>query len=208
MRRFTRRAGLGPLLLLAGLQACTSPGSRTTPLFVPDQTDAQRFQALARAQEAQLSTCAERRACDRAHFIRALAALYENRAVAAQHFRDVVAAAPDGPLASSSLLWLSVLKDASSNAGRTDPLARATEQLVRDLLDRELTIQQLTKEVDGAAIQALQRGLKTRDKQVEELTKQLEALKRIDQEMKEKEKARQKKSGNKIKPSPEKAPQP
>lgn len=208
MRLFAKWARVGPLLLLTGLQACTSVSKPTAPFFVPDATDAVRYRALARAQELQLGTCAERGACDRVHFVRALAALYDNRAEAVQHFQDVVAVAPDGHLASSSRLWLRLLKDASLPAERTDLYARATDQLVRDLLDRELVIQQLTKELDGPAIQTLHRGLKARDKQVEELTKQLEALKRIDQEMKEKEKTRQKKPANKIKPLPEKESQP
>ena len=100
-------------------------------------------------------------------------------------------------------------------------LAQASDRLVRDLLDRELVIQQLRamKDADAQSLESLQRDLaererKTdavngrrdstrgsidtgivlslqrqltdRDKKIEELTGQLEALKRIDQEMRDK----------------------
>ena len=100
-------------------------------------------------------------------------------------------------------------------------LAQASDRLVRDLLDRELVIQQLRamKEVDAQSLESLQRDLAElerkmdavsgkrdttrgstdtgilssiqkqltdRDKKIEELTSQLEALKRIDQEMRDK----------------------
>lgn len=105
--------------------------------------------------------------------------------------------------------------------GEEGLFAQATERLVRDLLDRELLIQQLmvVKDLDAASVEALQRELSIRgkqleeltikregpkgeaegsvvqslqrqvnerDKKIEELTNQLEALKRIDQEMREK----------------------
>lgn len=186
------RTGLGLFLLIASLAACVPLRSPTAPLFVPDAADLLRYRELVRAQEAHLAACAERQVCDRLHFTRALVALYENRAEAAKHFQAVVTAAPDSRLASSSLAWLRALDDAPP-AGSTNPLAGTTESLVRDLLDRELAIQQLSQELDGPAIRTLQRGLKARDKQIEELTKQLDALKRIDQEMQEHEKRRPKK---------------
>jgi bacterioferritin (cytochrome b1) len=100
-------------------------------------------------------------------------------------------------------------------------LGQASNRLVRDLLDRELTIQQLRamKEADSQSMEILQRDLAEReqkmesvsgrkgptknqtdtalvlylqkqltdqDRKIEELTSQLEALKRIDQEMREK----------------------
>lgn len=192
---------LGPLMVAAaGLQACAPVAAPTAPLFVLEAREAPRYQALAREQEEQLPTCAERRQCDRVHFTRALVALYENRAVAAKHFQDTVAVAPDGRLAAASRLWLRLLNEAQADGGRGDPFARMTDQLVRDLLDREVMIQQLTRESESSAVKALQRGLKARDKQVEELTRQLEALKRIDQEMKEKERSRRKAPSGKGKP--------
>jgi predicted RNase H-like nuclease (RuvC/YqgF family) len=100
-------------------------------------------------------------------------------------------------------------------------MGQTSDRLVRDLLDREMMIQQLrtSKDVDaqaldqlqrelanertnkdasavkketpkgttdGANVQALQKQLSERDKKIDELSSQLEALKRIDQEMREK----------------------
>src|SRR5262249_37578663 len=100
-------------------------------------------------------------------------------------------------------------------------LAQASDRLVRDLLDRELVIQQLRamKDADAQSLESLQRDLAERDRKmdsangkkestrgstdtavvlslqkqvtdrdrkIEELTSQLEALKRIDQEMRDK----------------------
>jgi predicted RNase H-like nuclease (RuvC/YqgF family) len=96
-------------------------------------------------------------------------------------------------------------------------LGHAADRLVRDLLDREVLLQQIrsTKEGDFQTVEALQRELAERDRKIEllskgqgrteppsvqslqkqlaerdrkieELSTQLEALKRIDQEMREK----------------------
>jgi bacterioferritin (cytochrome b1) len=100
-------------------------------------------------------------------------------------------------------------------------MGQTSDRLVRDLLDREMMIQQLRtskdsdaqaldqlqrelaaerdrkegvagkKEAqkgnaDGTSVQTLQKQLSERDKKIDELSSQLEALKRIDQEMREK----------------------
>jgi predicted RNase H-like nuclease (RuvC/YqgF family) len=100
-------------------------------------------------------------------------------------------------------------------------MGQTSDRLVRDLLDREMMIQQLRtskdadaqavdqlqrelaaerdrkealtgkKEtaktpVEGTNVQALQKQLAERDKKIDELSSQLEALKRIDQEMRDK----------------------
>jgi len=202
MRRLSRLLRrLGPLAVAAGVQACAPVAPPTAPLFSLDQHDRPRYQALAKEQEEQLPGCAERRLCDRLHFTRGLLALYENRAVAAKHFQEVVSATPDSRLAPASRQWLRLLAEVQPDGSQADPYARMADQLVRDLLDREVTIQHLAKESDASAVKALQRGLKARDKQVEELTRQLEALKQIDQEMKEKERSRRKSPSGWGKPS-------
>src|SRR5205807_9970295 len=63
-----------------------------------------------------------------------------------------------------------------------------TVHLVRDLLDRERLTDQLLQEPEASPVQSLQRDLKARDKKLEDLTKQLEALKQIDQEMRARDK--------------------
>ncbi len=166
------------MVLVTSLEACSSMSghpSPSSPFFIPDPRDAKLYQTLAREQDVLLATCAESHSCDRAHFTRALVALYENQEIAAKHFQEVVDGAPKSRLAASSLLWLRLLQDSPSNVGLAGLFARPTERLVRDLL-----------ELETSSVLALQRELQTRDKKVEELTQQLEALKRIDQEMKEK----------------------
>lgn len=206
MRRGTWAGGA--LLALASFSACAPAVSPTSPFFMPDAADLSRYQNLVQAQETQLATCAERAICDRLRFTRALVALYENRETAVRQFQKVVAISPDGRLASSSRVWLQVLKDQPSGGAWSGPLARMTEHLVRDVLDQELLIQQLSKELDGPALRTLQQGLKARDKQIEELTRQLDALKRIDQEMKDKEKRRPKHTPGRTPPASGKDAQP
>ncbi len=50
---------------------------------------------------------------------------------------------------------------------------------IRDLLDGELLAEQLLQELETSPVQSLQRDLKARDRKLEDLTKQLEALKQI-----------------------------
>ncbi|HZC67638.1 MAG TPA: hypothetical protein VE201_03370 [Nitrospirales bacterium] len=174
----TTRVSGGLLLVLALIvHACallpSSPYS-SSPLFMPNGRQVAHYQALAREQDQLLGTCAETHTCDRAHFVRALLALYESQAVAAKHFQEVIDAAPKSHLASSSQFWLQLLQNPPVILAWHSLFAEATERLVRDLL-----------ELETSSAQVMQREVKARDKKVEELTTQLEALKRIDQEMKE-----------------------
>jgi len=166
------------LALLASVEACAPLRSHPTPsspLFSLDPRDAQRYQALAREQDAALAACAETHICDRAHFTRALVALYEDQTVAAKHFQEVIAVAPKSRLAASSQFWLQFLQNPPIFFTQHSAFAEATDRLVHDLLELEFS-----------STLVLQREVKARDKKVEELTQQLDALKRIDQEMKEK----------------------
>lgn len=176
---FSGRQASGLLLmLLASVGACAPLKNHSipaAPLFVPDPHEAQRYQALAREQDVLLATCAESHTCDRAHYTRALSALYEDQTVAARHFQDVIAVAPKSRLASSSQFWLQFLQNPPIFFAQRSAFAEATDRLVRDLLDLE-----------SSSALVLQREVKARDKKMEELAQQLDALKRIDQEMKEK----------------------
>ena len=170
--------------------------------------------------------------------MRALLGLYESRDSASKYFEKVIAVAPKSQLASSSKLWIELLERHAAPVEQSwfqsvmaapaisesqAILAQASNRLVRDLLDRELTVQQLRamKEADSQSLDNLQRELAEhdrkmdggggsakkdttrsstdtgtmlslqkqltdRDKKIEELTSQLEALKRIDQEMRDK----------------------
>ena len=224
------------LFFLAGCAAWSSAPQFSQPYFTVDTGEAKPLHALAKKQEALASKCAERNSCDHVYFTRALLGLYESRDSASKYFEKVIAVAPKSQLASSSKLWLQLLEyhaapveqswfqsvmAAPAISESQAILAQASDQLVRDLLDRELIIQQLRamKDADAQSLESLQRDfaerdrkldagngkkdiprvlsdtgivlslqkqLTDRDKKIEELTSQLEALKRIDQEMRDK----------------------
>jgi DNA repair exonuclease SbcCD ATPase subunit len=223
---------LSSLLFLTGCAAWSPAPQFSQPYFSVDMGEAKSLQALARKQEALAPKCAEHNSCDHVYFMRALLGLYESRDSASRYFEKVIAIAPKSPLASSSKLWIELLEhhaapieqswfqavmSAPAISESQAALAQVSDRLVRDLLDRELTLQQFRgmKEADSQALEALQRELAERERKVdsssgkrgsadpnavlslqkqltdrerkiEELTSQLEALKRIDQEMRDK----------------------
>jgi hypothetical protein len=200
-----------------------------------DTGEAKSLHALAKKQEALATKCAERNSCDHVYFTRALLGLYESRDSAKMYFEKVIAIAPKSQLASSSKLWIQLLEHHATPVEQSwfrsvmaapaisesqAILAHASDRLVRNLLDRELAIQQLRvmKDADAQSLESLQqylaererkidaltgkqdtaRGstktgsvlslrkqLMERERKIEELTSQLEALKRIDQEMRD-----------------------
>lgn len=191
---------------------------------------------LGKKQDVVAAKCHEHNSCDHAYFTRALIGLYESRDMASKNFEKVIAIAPKSQLATSSRLWLQQIQQESPPSDRSwftsvvsaptvsesqVTMGQTSDRLVRDLLDREMMIQQLrtSKDADAqtvdqlqrelaterdrkdgasgkkeapkanadvASVQALQKQLSERDKKIDELSSQLEALKRIDQEMREK----------------------
>jgi hypothetical protein len=188
------------LLLISGIVGCSGvqrpipppepipiPAAPVLPsFFTPNHQDLELYETLERQADQLLATCSPGHTCDRAHFIRGLVALYENRDTAAEHFQVAVAMAPTSARAESSLFWLHLLEETESGTTENGRFSHATIQLLRDLLDRELLAQHLLKELEATPVQALQRDLKARDKKLEDLSKQLEALKQVDREMREK----------------------
>ena len=233
-RGFT--SGVLSCLFLAGCAAWSSAPKFSQPYFMVDAGDVKSLHELAKKQDSLVPKCAEHNSCDHVYFTRALLGLYESRDSASKYFEKVLAVAPKGQLASSSKLWLQLLEyhaapveqswfqsvmAAPAISESQAILAQASDRLVRDLLDRELTIQQLRamKDADSQSLENLQRDLAERerkmdtvngkkdtargstdtgivlslqkqvtdrDRKIEELTSQLEALKRIDQEMRDK----------------------
>jgi bacterioferritin (cytochrome b1) len=222
--------------ILNGCAAWTSPPPLNQPYFALEPGEVKTFQALARKQESLAAKCGETNSCDHVYFTRALLGLYESREIAEKYFGKVLAVAPKSQLAASSKAWLQLLQERATPGEKSWPqavlvapaiaetntaLAQTADRLVRDLLDREMVIQQLRSLKDGdsqavealqkelaerdrkieallsrkdsgkspadqATVQHLQKQLAERDKKIEELSTQLEALKRIDQEMREK----------------------
>jgi hypothetical protein len=217
-------------ILLTGCAAWTTSAPLSQPYFTAEPLEVKTFQSLAKKQEGLAVKCSESNSCDQVYFTRGLLGLYESREIAAKYFGNVLAVAPKSQLASSSKAWIELLQQpttpgqkswlvslftAPALADANTSMASATDRLVRDLLDREESIQQLrsSKDNDSETVEALQRELADRDRKIEallskrdggkasadlqkqlaerdrkieELSMQLEALKRIDQEMREK----------------------
>ncbi|HEX7092774.1 MAG TPA: hypothetical protein VF205_03780 [Nitrospiraceae bacterium] len=229
-------SGVLSCLFLAGCAAWSPAPQFSQPYFTVDTGVAKSLRALAKKQEELALKCAERSSCDHVYFIRGLLGLYESRDSASRYFEKVVAVAPKSQLASSSKLWVQLIENYAAPVEQSwfqsviaapaisesqAILAQASDRLVRDLLDRESTIQQLRaiKDADADSLESLQQDLAERerklealngkkdtsrgssgtnvvlslqqqladrDKKIEELTSQLDALKRIDQEMRDK----------------------
>jgi len=229
-------SGVLSCLFLAGCAAWSAAPQFSQPYFIVDKGEAKSLHTLAKKQEALASKCAERNSCDHVYFTRALLGLYESRDNASKYFEKVIAVAPKSQLAASSKIWIQLLEHHAAPVEQSwfqsvmaapaisesqAVLAQVSNRLVRDLLDRELTIQQLRamKDADFQSLESLQQDLAERerkmealggkkdtargstdtgivlslqkqltdrDRKIEELTSQLEALKRIDQEMRDK----------------------
>ena len=157
-------------------------------------------------------------------FSRGLAALYENRELAALHFRKVVASRPNSLLAGESRFWLWFLDvlNTPNNAGLTSN--ELIKRLTREVVGKEFSIHELSGKLENVSVdhlknelaardevvknlnrtmanltkqleqakneqtirQETQAALKASEKKVQELTNQLDALRRIDQEIREK----------------------
>ena len=205
------------------LEPYTVSSSNLALVLEPEPEDISFFKAIGDDQEKQLGLCKNEAECRNAHFLRALAALYENRELAALHFRKVVVSRPIGLLAGESRFWLWFLDvlNTPNNAGLTSH--ELIKRLAREVVGKELsiyelsgklenssdvfknelaakdeavkklnrTIASLTKQLEQAnkeqvIRQDAQKALKASEKKVEELTSQLDALRRIDQEIREK----------------------
>ena len=119
------------------------------------------------------------------------------------------------PSAPGPKSWLEAVLTAPALAKASSSSVLVTDRLVRDLLNQQTVIQQIRSSKDGdsqtvealqrelaqrdqkigtlsskkdsaATVQNLQKQLAERDRKIEELSTQLEALKRIDREMREK----------------------
>ena len=189
---------LGMLTIAWAFSGCSleqlNPIPAVGPLFVLETQEAKTYERLSREADQLLSGCASNHSCDRAHYLRGLAALYESRTTAAEHFQASAAVGHNTIVASASEFWLQMLKESTPYSGKA-PLAQATSQLLRQLLDKEILVRHLMKEaqkevqkeaqkeVQTVDTTPLKRELQARDKQVEDLTKQLEALKQIDKQL-------------------------
>ena len=160
-----------------------TPQPSSVPLFQADATDTITLQAVHREQEALLSTCTQNRSCDQVHFTRAMVALFQNREAAATSFQQAIAAAPNGPFADSSALWIRFLANRNFYPAANDKPNRALLEVmkgtVRVWLGRQRVMMENAKNLDSS-VPTLRRQIRTRDRRIAELTDQLHALKQID----------------------------
>ena len=226
------------MLLLSGSLSCTGPqwnaydsvkpaidsSGQLGSVLEAEPEDIPFFKAIAEDQEKQLGLCKDEDACRAAHFLRGLSALYENRELAALHFRKVVVSRPNSLLAGESRFWLWFLDvlNTPNNAGLTSH--ELIKRLAREVVGKELSIHELSGKLENSSVDSLknelaaqdgavkklnqavatltkqleqakkgqtirqdvQQALKASEEKVVELTNQLEALRRIDQEIREK----------------------
>ncbi len=167
----------GTWVLLAGaIWGCMTvspPPPPSAPFFLADSAELKMLQTLARKQDALAAKCVEQSSCDQVYFTRALVALFESREAAVKSFQRVITSAPNSRLAASSALWIQILRGGAAGSSSSDEQNAALTQLAQRLVWQWLD----------------------REKNIEELTQQLEALKLIEQEAQEKTKP--------IRPSPQ-----
>jgi hypothetical protein len=178
--RCARVLQISAFLCLGACSALSPAPTPSSPFFQADPEEAKYYRAAAHSQELELTRCSAWDSCDRAHFTRGLIALFESRETAARHFQNVIAMSPKSQLASSSRGWLQLLHESPAPTMPESLMVLTTKRLVRDMLERDL---------------AARRELTVRDRKLEELSaqlkkaedlgNQLEALKRIQQEIKE-----------------------
>jgi DNA repair exonuclease SbcCD ATPase subunit len=193
MARLSAIARTIPVVFIWGCASWAEPPPTSHPYFEVEPADIKALHALAKKQDALSSKCTEHNTCDHVYFTRALLGLYESREAAAKYFDKVIAVAPKSQLAISSRLWLELLQDPAPtdrswfSSVMTAPaisdahaaLGRVSDRLVRDLLDRELMVQQLKamKDADSQSVEALQRDLADRERKMEALASKREAPK-------------------------------
>jgi hypothetical protein len=166
-------------VLIAALAACTTTSTTPPPVvtatsgpfFLVDPNDVKTYRALARDQEARLARCSQDHTCDQAHFTRGLIALFENQQLAMKHFQEVLSATPHSRLVGPSQDWLRLLDDPPTLDDREGRWGKTAQGLIVELLRRD---------------QLMKQELTVRERKVEELSAQIESLKQIDEEMKEK----------------------
>lgn len=194
--------------MLSGCATIT-PSDLSAPFLIADAADTRLIQALAHEQDRRVEKCGERKSCQQDHFTRGLIALFESRDAAVDSFQRAMAVAPNSRLALTSASWIELLRQSGGSFSFFDKqsaeVPKVTVELVWDSLGREFegssddTIRLLfsdrDKRVEGltsrrqpfraqeqATIQTLVRELSERDQKIAELTRQLDALKRIEEE--------------------------
>jgi hypothetical protein len=171
-------------------QADTFSPSNISSVLTPAPEDIPFFHAIAQDQEKKLSSCKNEDECRAVHFLRGVAALYENRELAALHFRKVVASRPNSALAGESRFWLWFLEVLNSPGGGIT-LQDFTKRLVREIVEKEFLVHELSEQLEDASVEALQQELVIREKAVEELNQVVANLSKQTEQLKKEQTLRQ-----------------
>jgi TolA-binding protein len=176
---------------LATAQAETLSPSNISSVLTPAPEDVPFFHAIAEEQEKKLSSCKKEDECRAAHFLRGVAALYENRELAALHFRKVVASRPNSALAGESRFWLWLLDVLNAPGGVKGTSHDLTKRLVRELVEKEILVHELSVELENSSVEALQQELAVREKSVEDLNQMVTNLSKHTDQLKKEQTLRQ-----------------
>lgn len=180
--------------LWAGCSGMTpSDSSLSQPLFHSKSEHVSRLSAFAHELDSKALECVEFASCERVYFSRALVSLFENREAARASFRHVIEYNSASPLALSSQLWLQVLETSQGDL-ENSPSMVLMAQFVSEWIERELSartigekpltaVKTLAEPTDQSRlIVGLQKQLRERDHEVTLLRAQLEALRSIDED--------------------------
>jgi TolA-binding protein len=172
-------------------QAVPISPANFSSVLTPVPEDIPFFRAIAEDQEKKLNTCKTEEECRNAHFLRGLAALYENRELAAHHFRKVVVSRPQSTLAYESRFWLWLLDMLNSPGGGGLTAQDLVNRLVREVVEKELLVHELSGKLENASMEALQQELENREKAVEELNQVVANLSKQTEQLKKEQTLRQ-----------------
>lgn len=167
-RESVRYVLIGTLLgTFCGCSMVNSPStSPDRPYLVANASDSKALDALAQKQDRLLKACTKPTACTHLLYARGLTALFESRARASTIFQHIVEIIPGEPIAIVSAQWLAVLQQ---DDRASDPRQALLAQYVtRELLDRDASFTQART--------------KLMDKRIEDLSRQLDMLKQIEQQ--------------------------
>jgi hypothetical protein len=166
--------------------------SNFASVLTPESEDIPFFRAIAEDQEKKLVSCKTEDECRAAHFLRGIAALYENRELAALHFRKVVVSRPSSALAGESRFWLWLLDALNAPGGGGVTFQDFTKRLVREIVEKEFLVHGLLHDqVEHASIDELQQELAIREKAVEELNQAVATLSKQAEQLKKEQTLRQ-----------------
>lgn len=194
------------LFIIGSLSGCSvaapAPSPLSSPLFTPTAEDTKRVGALTQELDNRALHCLELSSCEAVHFSRGLVSLFESQEAARASFRRVIEGDPSSALAASSIRWLQLIETEGSKsaAGQTQNTSlELMGQLIRDWMARELVEYSKQSRITATApkakvepvemVQALQKQVRERDRQIATLEAKLEALKVIDQDHEKRKRA-------------------